>query len=172
MKELSGTASLDEFVARLTPPRVVWVMVPAAVVDRTLGDLAARLQQDDIVIDGGNSYYIDDIRRAEELNAKGIHYLDVGTSGGIWGLERGYCLMIGGPEQAVRHLDPIFKTLAPGRTQIARTAGKEKAEWDGGRRVFALWPCWRRAFRQDGAQRHRVWLDGRVRGRIQHLTPC
>lgn len=122
-----GTASLDEFVARLTPPRVAWVMVPAAVVDRTLGDLAARLQRDDIMIDGGNSYYIDDIRRAEEFNAKGIHYLDVGTSGGIWGLERGYCLMIGGPAQAVRHLDPIFKTLAPGRTQIARTPGKEKA---------------------------------------------
>jgi 6-phosphogluconate dehydrogenase len=118
---------LDEFVARLTPPRVAWVMVPAAVVDRTLGDLAARLQRDDIMIDGGNSYYIDDIRRAEEFNAKGIHYLDVGTSGGIWGLERGYCLMIGGPAQAVRHLDPIFKTLAPGRTQIARTPGKEKA---------------------------------------------
>ncbi len=122
-----GTASLDEFVARLTPPRVAWVMVPAAVVDQTISDLAARLQRDDIVIDGGNSYYIDDIRRAEELNAKGIHYLDVGTSGGIWGLERGYCLMIGGPEQAVQHLDPIFKTLAPGRTQIARTPGKEKA---------------------------------------------
>jgi len=121
-----GTSSIDEFVAQLTPPRVAWVMVPAAVVDRTLGDLAARLQPEDIVIDGGNSYYIDDIRRAEELNAKGIHYLDVGTSGGIWGLERGYCLMIGGPEQAVQHLDPIFKTLAPGRTQIARTPGKEK----------------------------------------------
>ncbi len=121
-----GTASLDEFVAQLTPPRVAWVMVPAAVVDRTLGDLAARLQPDDIVIDGGNSYYIDDLRRAEEFNAKGIHYLDIGTSGGIWGLERGYCLMIGGPEQAVQHLDPIFKTLAPGRTQIARTAGKEQ----------------------------------------------
>ncbi len=121
-----GTSSLDEFVARLTPPRVAWVMVPAAVVDRTLGDLAVRLQQDDIVIDGGNSHYIDDIRRAEELNAKGIHYLDVGTSGGIWGLERGYCLMIGGPERTVQHLDPIFRTLAPGRTQIARTAEKEK----------------------------------------------
>jgi 6-phosphogluconate dehydrogenase len=121
-----GAASLNEFVAQLTPPRAAWVMVPAAVVDRTLGDLAARLQRDDIVIDGGNSYYIDDIRRAEELNAKGIHYLDVGTSGGIWGLERGYCLMIGGPERAVQHLDPIFKTLVPGRTQIARTPGKEK----------------------------------------------
>jgi 6-phosphogluconate dehydrogenase len=120
-----GTSSLDEFVEKLTPPRVAWLMVPAAVVDRMLGDLAVRLQQGDMVIDGGNSYYIDDIRRAEELAAKGIHYLDVGTSGGIWGLERGYCLMIGGPERAVQHLDPIFKTLAPGRGQIARTPGKE-----------------------------------------------
>ncbi len=120
-----GTASLDEFIARLTPPRVAWVMVPAAVVDQTLTDLAARLQPNDIVIDGGNSYYIDDIRRAEELQSKGIHYLDVGTSGGVWGLERGYCLMIGGPEAAVQHLDPIFKTLAPGRGAISRTPGKE-----------------------------------------------
>ena len=122
------------------------------------------------MIDGGNSYYIDDIRRAEELKAKGIHYLDVGTSGGIWGLERGYCLMIGGPEQAVQHLDPIFKTLAPGRMQIPRTPGKEKAQWDGGGRLSALWPFRRRTFRQDGAQRHRVWPDGRLRGRIQYLT--
>jgi 6-phosphogluconate dehydrogenase len=122
-----GTASLDEFVAQLAPPRVVWIMAPAAIVDRTLGDLASRLQKDDIVIDGGNSHYIDDIRRAKELTAAGIHYVDVGTSGGVWGLERGYCLMIGGPERAVQHLEPIFKTLAPGRTQIACTPGKEKA---------------------------------------------
>jgi 6-phosphogluconate dehydrogenase len=120
-----GAASLDEFVKKLTPPRAVWLMVPAAVVDRTLNDLADRLQMDDIVIDGGNSHYIDDLRRAEELKAKGIHYLDVGTSGGIWGLERGYCLMIGGPEQAVQHLDPLFKTLAPGRGHTARTPGKD-----------------------------------------------
>jgi 6-phosphogluconate dehydrogenase len=123
-----GTASLDEFVGRLTPPRVAWLMTPAAVVDRTLGDLSGHLQKGDIVIDGGNSHYIDDIRRARELTATGIHYVDVGTSGGIWGLERGYCLMIGGPQWAVQHLDPIFKTLAPGRGQIARTSGKEKAE--------------------------------------------
>ena len=122
-----GTSSLDEFVAALTPPRAAWLMVPAAVVDRMLGDLAACLQQDDIVIDGGNSYYIDDIRRANELQAQGIHYLDVGTSGGVWGLERGYCLMIGGPEHAVQHLDPIFKTLAPGRGTSPRTPGREQA---------------------------------------------
>jgi 6-phosphogluconate dehydrogenase len=120
-----GTSSLDEFVAALTPPRVAWLMAPAAVVDRLLGDLAARLQQGDIVIDGGNSYYIDDIRRANELQAQGIHYLDVGTSGGVWGLARGYCLMIGGPEHAVQHLDPIFKTLAPGQGTILRTPGRE-----------------------------------------------
>jgi 6-phosphogluconate dehydrogenase len=123
-----GASSLDEFVEKLTPPRVAWLMVPAAVVDHTLSVLVARMQRDDIIIDGGNSYYIDDIRRAEELKTKGIRYLDVGTSGGVWGLERGYCLMIGGPEQVVRHLDPIFKTLAPGRSQIVRTPGKEKAD--------------------------------------------
>jgi 6-phosphogluconate dehydrogenase len=123
----TGTSSLAEFVATLTPPRVAWLMVPAAVVDSTLGDLAARMEKDDIIIDGGNSYYIDDIRRSTELKLKGIHYLDVGTSGGVWGLERGYCLMIGGPEPAVWHLDPIFKTLAPGRGDIPRTPGRETA---------------------------------------------
>jgi 6-phosphogluconate dehydrogenase len=121
-----AAASLDDFVHKLTPPRAAWLMVPAAVVDKMLGDLTDRLQRDDIVIDGGNSYYIDDLRRAEALMPKGIHYLDAGTSGGIWGLERGYCLMIGGPEQAVRHLDPIFKTLAPGRGVIDRTPGREQ----------------------------------------------
>ena len=122
-----GASSLDEFVEKLTLPRVAWLMVPAAAVDHTLNELAPRLQQDDIVIDGGNSYYVDDIRRAEELKTKGIRYLDVGTSGGVWGLERGYCLMIGGPEQTGQHLDPIFKTLAPGRSTISATSGKEKA---------------------------------------------
>jgi 6-phosphogluconate dehydrogenase len=121
-----GTSSLDEFVAALTPPRAAWLMVPAAVVDHTLSDLAARLQQGDLVIDGGNSYYIDDIRRANKLQTQGIHYLDVGTSGGVWGLERGYCLMIGGPEHAVQHLDPVFKTLAPGRGTIPCTPGREQ----------------------------------------------
>jgi len=120
-----AAASLDDFVGKLTPPRAVWLMIPAAVVDQMLGDLAARLHKDDIIIDGGNSYYIDDLRRAESLVPKGIHYLDVGTSGGIWGMARGYCLMIGGPEAAVRRLDPIFKTLAPGRGSIDRTPGRE-----------------------------------------------
>jgi 6-phosphogluconate dehydrogenase len=122
-----GASSLDEFVAKLTPPRAAWLMIPAAIVDRTLGDLTARMQPDDIIIDGGNSYYVDDIRRAQELQAKGIHYLDVGTSGGVWGLERGYCLMIGGPQHAVQRLDPIFRTLAPGQGTIVRTPDREIA---------------------------------------------
>jgi 6-phosphogluconate dehydrogenase len=120
-----GTSSLAEFVTTLTPPRAVWLMAPAAVVDSLVNDLSSRLQKDDIIIDGGNSYYIDDIRRAEELQAASIHYVDVGTSGGVWGRERGYCLMIGGPEHAVHHLDPIFKTLAPGRGALPRTPGRE-----------------------------------------------
>jgi 6-phosphogluconate dehydrogenase len=122
-----GTASLAEFVQKLTPPRAAWLMVPAAVVNKTLAGLVPLLAADDAVIDGGNSHYHDDIRRAAELKPKGIHYLDVGTSGGIWGLERGYCQMIGGEEPVVKRLDPIFAALAPGRGSIPRTAGREKA---------------------------------------------
>jgi len=122
----AGSSSLDDFISKLKPPRAVWLMVPAAVVDQTLQQLASRLQKGDIIIDGGNSYYIDDIRRAKELQPRGIHYADVGTSGGVWGLERGYCLMIGGETDIVKHLDPIFKTLAPGRGNVDRTPGREK----------------------------------------------
>jgi len=122
----TGSGSMDEFLSKLKPPRAVWLMVPAAVVDQTLEQLKSRMQKGDIIIDGGNSYYIDDIRRAKELQPKGIHYADVGTSGGVWGLERGYCLMIGGEPDIVKHLDPIFKTLAPGRGNIDRTPGREK----------------------------------------------
>lgn len=122
----TGAASLAEFVSKLTAPRAIWLMVPAGVVDATLHDLTPLVKKDDIIIDGGNSYYIDDIRRAGELKAKGIHYVDVGTSGGVWGLDRGYCEMIGGEDNIVKHLDPIFKTLAPGRGNIDRTPGREK----------------------------------------------
>jgi 6-phosphogluconate dehydrogenase len=121
-----GAASLDDFVAKLSAPRVVWLMIPAGIVDHSLADLESRLAKDDIVIDGGNSYYVDDIRRAKELKAKGLHYVDVGTSGGVWGFERGYCQMIGGETEIVQHLDPIFKTLAPGRGNADRTPGREK----------------------------------------------
>jgi len=121
-----GATSLDDFVAKLTVPRAAWIMVPAAVVDQTLADLSARLQRGDIVIDGGNSYYIDDIRRAGELKEKGLHYVDCGTSGGVWGLERGYCEMIGGEPDIVKHLDPIFAALAPSMDEAPRTPGREK----------------------------------------------
>jgi 6-phosphogluconate dehydrogenase len=119
----AGGATLDEFVARLERPRIVWLMVPAAVVDATLDELVPRLEAGDIVVDGGNSYYRDDIERAKRLGASGLHYVDCGTSGGVWGLERGHCLMVGGEADVVRRLDPLFATLAPGAGSVARTPG-------------------------------------------------
>jgi 6-phosphogluconate dehydrogenase len=122
----TGASDTKEFVAKLKKPRAVWLMVPAAVVDKTIASLAPHLEAGDILIDGGNSYYVDDIRRANELRAKNIHYVDVGTSGGVWGLERGYCMMIGGEPEVVERLRPIFETLAPGPGDIPRTPGREK----------------------------------------------
>jgi len=137
----TGAASLDEFVAKLKPPRSAWLMVPAAAVDASVGELAARLQKDDTIVDGGNSYYIDDIRRQQALRPRGIHYVDVGTSGGVWGLERGYCMMIGGDDEAVKRLDPVFRALAPGRGDIPRTPGREKVSGTAEEGYLHCGPC-------------------------------
>jgi 6-phosphogluconate dehydrogenase len=130
-------------------------MVPAAVVDATLAQLAPKMQKDDVIIDGGNSYYIDDIRRQEALRSKGIHYLDVGTSGGVWGFERGYCMMIGGDRDAVERLDPIFQALAPGRSDIPNARADKSGAGRAG--LSPLWSFRRPPLRQDGPQRNRAW---------------
>jgi 6-phosphogluconate dehydrogenase len=162
-----GTSSIADFVKKLETPRAVWLMVPAAVVDATINDLVPLLSSGDILIDGGNSYYVDDIRRAKELASKGIHYVDVGTSGGVWGRERGYCLMIGGEPAVVKHLDPIFATLAPGAGNIrARPGGRPSAAPPSAAICTAAQR--RRPLRQDGPQRDRVRHHGRLRRGAGH----
>jgi 6-phosphogluconate dehydrogenase len=125
LEKAQGSSSLQDLVTKLARPRAIWMMVPAAVVEKTVADLLPNLEAGDILIDGGNSYYVDDIRRAKELATRQIHYVDVGTSGGVWGLERGYCMMIGGEKEVVKSLDAIFSTLAPGRGDVPRTPGRE-----------------------------------------------
>ena len=167
-----GTTSLEDFAKKLNKPRAAWMMVPAAVVDPTLKALVPLLERDDVVIDGGNSYYHDDIRRDAELKPKGIHYVDVGTSGGVWGMERGYCLMIGGDEVAVRRLDPIFAALAPGIETAPRTPGREKVGGTAEHGYLHCGPSRRRPLRQDGPQWDRVRPHGRLRGGAEHPSSC
>src|ERR1700727_1223824 len=164
----TGTNTLADFVNALEKPRNIWIMIPAGIVDQTLEQLAPLLDADDTIIDGGNSYYHDDITRSKALAPKKLHYLDVGTSGGVWGLERGYCLMIGGDSAAVMRLDPIFKTIAPGEGSVESTPGP-RPQIPGRPGLPALRAVRGRALRQDGAQRDRVRHDGRDRrGAVGH----
>jgi len=140
-EKAEGSSSPQDLVKRLEKPRAVWLMVPAAAVNGTIADLRPHLEAGDIVIDGGNSYYVDDIRRCGELAGKHVHYVDVGTSGGVWGLERGYCMMIGGEGNVVKYLDPIFSTLAPGRGSLPRTPGREKLDGTAEQGYLHCGPC-------------------------------
>ncbi len=144
-----GAGSLKEFVEKLDKPRAIWLMLPAAIVQETLDQLVPLLDADDVVIDGGNSYYRDDIARAKQLAPDKIHYVDCGTSGGVWGLDRGYCLMIGGETEVVDRLGPLFKTIAPGEGSAEPTPNRAR-QGDGPRRLSPLWSQWRRTLRQDG----------------------
>ena len=151
----TGSGSMEDFVKKLTKPRAAWVMVPAgAATENTVLKLASLMEPGDTIIDGGNSYFKDDVRRSKILKEKGIHYLDVGTSGGVWGLERGYCMMIGGSKESADRLDPIFKTLAPGMSDVPPSPGREGQEEHGLGRIPVLRSIGRGPLRQDGSQRH------------------
>ena len=158
----AGSDSLANLVKQLARPRAIWLMVPAAAVDQNIADLLPHLEDDDILIDGGNSYYVDDLRRAKELATQKIHYMDVGTSGGVWGLDRGYCMMIGGENDVVKHLAAIFTTLAPGPWRRVTHRGARIDRRDRRTRLSALWPEWRRALCKNGPQRNRIRPHGRV----------
>ena len=165
----AGASSLEDLVKQLTKPRAVWVMVPAGkATESTVQALAAVMEKGDSIIDGGNSFYKDDIRRAAELKKKGIQYLDAGTSGGVWGVERGYCLMVGGEEDAFRHLEPIFKTLAPGIGNIDRTPGREKLGGTSEQGYLRTGPSGLRPLREDGPQWHRIRSNAGICRRIRY----
>jgi len=165
-----GASSLEDLVTKLDEPRAVWLMLPAAITHDTLSELTQYLSADDVVIDGGNSFYRDDIARSKELEASSVHYVDCGTSGGVWGLDRGYSLMIGGEDDVVARLDPIFRPSRPGTTALNQ---RPVARRRTGRRnsVPALRARWRGPLRQDGAQRHRIRHDGGGRRGTEHPRP-
>ena len=171
-EKATGASSLADFVQKLNQPRAIWLMVPAAVVDQSIAELLPLLEAGDILIDGGNSYYVDDIRRAKELATKGIHYVDVGTSGGVWGLERGYCMMIGGEAGSGSASRSHFRCAGARYRRHCAHAGTREARRNCGARLPAL--RWERGgpFRQNGPQRHRVRHHGGLRGRLQHSPSC